>query len=161
MKNIKATLEQYGYPFKSKEHSQRVHEYQAKHHLSKYIKTYIYKEGKFGCPKMLRYQFTEDFKLNVSHLCCREMKKKPLDKWKEENGKSINITGMMRGEGGQRTNIDCIHIKDGKATKFHPLAKVTKDWEEWFIKEFDIKLCKLYYEPYNFKRTGTFTIVIK
>lgn len=25
---------------------------------------------------------------------------------------------------------------------------------EWFIKEYDIKLCELYYPPYNFKRTG-------
>lgn len=153
-KSIKATLEEVGYPFKSKEHSQRVHEYQRNHKIGSYIQTYIYKDGKFGCPKMLRYQFTEDFKLKVSHLCCREMKKNPSKKWAEENGKSINITGMMRQEGGQRTHIECINIKNGKATKFHPLAKVDSDWEEWFIEEYKIPLCKLYYPPYNFKRTG-------
>ena len=158
--NIKATLEEVGYPFKSKEHSQRVHEYQTKYEINDYLQRYI--DGKekngqpkqFQCPKMLRYQFSKDFKLKISHLCCKEMKKKPLNKWMAENNKSINITGMMKEEGGQRANIDCIHIKDGKATKFHPLAKVSKEWEEWFIEEYNIKLCKLYYEPYNFKRTG-------
>ena len=159
-KNIKATLEEVGYPFKSKEHSQRVYEYQVKHQIRPYLQRYIdgfQKNGEkkfFQCPQMLRYQFTEDFKLKVSHLCCREMKKKPLNKWMEENGKTINITGMMKEEGGQRTNIDCIHTKHGKVTKFHPLAKVTKEWEEWFIQTYNIKLCKLYYPPFNFERTG-------
>ena len=45
-------------------------------------------------------------------------------------------------------------IKNDKLVWFHPLAKVTHDWEEWFIKEHDIPLCKLYLEPYNFQRTG-------
>jgi len=160
LKNIKETLERVGYPFKSKEHSQKVYEYQVTHIVRPYIQRYIdgvQKNGEkkyFQCPDILKYQFTTDFKLKVSHLCCKELKKKPLDKWRDENGKSISITGMMRSEGGQRANIDCIHFKDGKVTKFHPLAKVTKDWEEWFIKEYDIKLCKLYYEPYNFEREG-------
>lgn len=159
-KNIKATLEEVGYPFKSKEHSQRVHEYQVKHQIRPYLQRYIdgvQKNGEkkyFQCPQMLRYQFTDDFKIKVSHLCCREMKKKPLNKWMEENRKSVNITGMMKKEGGQRANIDCIHFKNGKVTKFHPLAKVTKEWEEWFIEAYNIRLCELYYPPYNFTRTG-------
>ena len=159
-KNIRETLEKVGYPFKSKEHSQRVSEYQAKHEIRPYLQRYIdgvQKNGEkkfFQCPDILKYQFTTDFKLKVSHLCCKELKKKPLDEWKKKNGKTITITGMMRGEGGQRANIDCIHFKDGKVNKFHPLAKVTKEWEEWFIKEYNIQLCKLYYEPYNFDREG-------
>lgn len=35
-----------------------------------------------------------------------------------------------------------------------PLAVISKDWENWFIKENNIQLCELYYEPYNFERTG-------
>ena len=152
--NIKAMLEKVGYPFKSKEHSQKVSEYQAKHQIKPYLRKYIDGEGRFACPQMLKYQFTEDFKLKVSHYCCYELKKKPFKKWTKENNKSIVITGMMRDEGGQRTQIDCIHISNGKATKFHPLAKVNKEWEEWFIEKHDVKLCKLYYPPYNFERTG-------
>ena len=152
--NIHETLERVGYPFKSKEHSQKVKEYQAKHQIRPYLQKYIDGNGRFGCPKQLRYQFTEDFKLKISHLCCSEMKKKPQAEWQEENNKEIVITGMMRDENGQRTHIDCIHIKNGKATKFHPLAKVNHEWEKWFIDTYNVKLCKLYYAPYNFERIG-------
>lgn len=31
---------------------------------------------------------------------------------------------------------------------------ITKDWEEWFIKTYNIKICDIYKEPYNFPRTG-------
>ena len=31
---------------------------------------------------------------------------------------------------------------------------VDEDFENWFIEKNNIKLCKLYYEPFNFKRTG-------
>lgn len=28
------------------------------------------------------------------------------------------------------------------------------EWVDWYIKSRGIRLCKLYYPPYNFKRTG-------
>lgn len=157
--NIKAMLERVGYPFKSKEHSDFVRQYQYSHKMTKHLTDYIYGEGtkansKFSCPKRLRYQFTEDFKLKVSLNCCKELKKKPISKWAEENNKPITITGMMKEEGGSRDRIDCIMTRKGKIVKFHPLAKVTHEWEQWFIDEYNIELCKLYYPPYNFKRTG-------
>ena len=31
---------------------------------------------------------------------------------------------------------------------------LTEEWEEWFIKEFNIKICDIYKPPYNFTRTG-------
>ena len=31
---------------------------------------------------------------------------------------------------------------------------VDEDFEKWFIDQFNVKLCKLYYKPFNFKRTG-------
>ena len=63
---------------------------------------------------------------------------------------------MRREEGGQRANIKgCIITdKSGKAKKFHPLLVVSDEWEEWYLKERGIKLCPLYYPPFNFKRTG-------
>lgn len=160
-KNIRNLLEEVGYPFKSKEHSQRVYEYQQTHNLdpSTYLYDYVNATGRkegssFVCPKKLRYQFTEDFKLKVSHLCCYELKKKPFQDWMKENNKQITITGMMKDEGGQRTHLNCILMKKGKVIKFHPLVKVNKEWEEWYIKEYNVKLCDLYYPPYNFTRTG-------
>ena len=119
------------------------------------IKRFLEKK-EFGCPDMLRYQFTNEFNIPISRECCRKMKKEPRKKWAKQNGKSITITGMRAEEGGTRANIKgCIITdKNGKLKKFHPLVKVTNEWEEWFIKQYKIKLANLYYEPYNFERTG-------
>lgn len=61
---------------------------------------------------------------------------------------------MRKEEGGQRASINCIITKKEQLVKFHPLLVVSDKWENEFIKKFNIKLCKLYYPPYNFKRTG-------
>lgn len=62
----------------------------------------------------------------------------------------------MASEGGVRETIQSCIItdKNGKLKKFHPLLKVSEEWENWYIESRNIKLCKLYYSPYNFKRTG-------
>ena len=65
------------------------------------------------------------------------------------------MTGMRAEEGGNRARLGCI-ITDskGRLKKFHPLIKVDEQWEDWYIKERNIRLCELYYPPFNFKRTG-------
>lgn len=159
-KNIKNILEEYGYPFKSKEHSQRIYEFN-RNSKAPFLKRYITgidKNGNstiFKCPKKLLYQFEERGKYKYSHMCCFKLKKEPAVKWQKENNKSIVITGMKRVEGGNRVNINCIVTsKSNKLKKFHPLTVVTDEWEDWFIETHNIKLCKLYYPPFNFKRTG-------
>ena len=125
-KNIRQMLEEYGYPFKSKEHSLYVSEYQRMGERSACYDRYLFPEDKrkkYGCPKILRYQFTPEFNLKISKKCCDELKKKPLKKWMKENDKTFCITGMIREEGGSRINISCINLKQ---KKFHPLAPVTK-----------------------------------
>ena len=66
------------------------------------------------------------------------------------------MTGMMAEEGGLRESVKSCVItdKDGNLKKFHPLLKVTSEWEEWYIKKRNIRLCDLYYPPYSFERTG-------
>lgn len=159
-KPIRETLEKYGYPFKSKLHAKRVHEYHARFNMSATIQNYINgrrKDGsksRFKCPNILKYQFTDKSPFNISHLCCEKLKKQPVKKWIEATGKNIGITGMRKEEGGERVKITCLLIKNGKAIKFHPLAVVSDEWEEWFVRKYDIELASLYYEPYNLKRTG-------
>lgn len=155
-KNIVDTLNKVGYPFKSKEHSLKVGQYQKGSRCKSVMK---YKEGyfkgsKYQCPEMLLYQYEDDFKLKLSNKCCYEFKKKPFKKWEKENNKGIAITGMMKDEGGQRTSLNCIVYKNDKAVKFHPLAKVNKQWCDWFIETYNIEICSLYKPPYNFERTG-------
>lgn len=158
-KPIKQVLEKYGYPFKSKEHSLYLNIYQTKGDVSKTYQRYINPNEKrlsFGCPNVLKYQFNKDFKLKVSNKCCYKLKKEPAKKWAKENNKTITLTGMRKEEGGTRANIKgCILTdKNGNLNKFHPLLVVNEDFENWFISKFNIKLCRLYYEPFNFKRTG-------
>ena len=107
-------------------------------------------------PKCLHYQMAKEFNLKISDRCCYELKKRNVKKWQNENNKSIVITGMKHDEGGTRKAIKgCILTdKNGNVIKFHPLLVVNNDFENWFIAKNSIKLCDLYYSPYNFKRTG-------
>lgn len=160
---VRPMLERDGYPFKSKKHSEILAIYQ------KYQTT----EGRLGiqhylhisddgvkwssqnsCPERLKYQFTPDFKLKVSDKCCERMKEEPLKKWAKENGRNIAIIGIMSDEGGRRFNSKCLVFKSDKIQAFQPLSPVTKKWEDWLVSQYNIKLCKLYSEPYNFDRTG-------
>lgn len=150
-RNIRKTLEEYGYPFKSKEHSLRVDQFN-KGSNANFIKKYI--EGwnsKFKCPKILLYQFEEKGKYNYSNRCCYRLKKSLLHNKQKELGLKMNITGMRQEEGGNRERLSCL-TNNGKS--FHPLIVCSEEWENWFIDKYNIKLCELYYPPYNFKRTG-------
>lgn len=150
---IKKILEEYGYPFKSKHHSYMVKMYQ-KLGRSEGVVNYL-GEGKAlnrYCPNKLKYQFSESFNIKISDMCCKKMKEEPMINWQKENNRTIAITGIMPDEGGRRTKSVC--LTDGKYKLFNPLVKVNKEWEDWFINKYQIKLCKLYYPPYNFNRTG-------
>jgi 3'-phosphoadenosine 5'-phosphosulfate sulfotransferase (PAPS reductase)/FAD synthetase len=154
--NIKNMLETYGYPFKSKEHSKRLEMYQ-NGSSSEWVTNYLdeHKISKFKCPKVLLYQFNKNYHIKISDKCCQKLKKDVIHNYEKDNNKKCGITGMRNSEGGQRAHINCILLdKKGNLKRYHPLAKVTDDWCEWFIDKYNIKLCKLYYEPFNFKRTG-------
>lgn len=155
--NIKQMLNKYGYPFKSKDHSDVVRSYQSLGMQSKVVQEYLgYGKKEFRlCPNILRYQFEEPLPFKVSKECCHQLKKRPSHKYSVETGRTITITGMLRDEGGARSNIDCILTNSkGEVIKFHPFAKVTNDFIDWLIKRENIELCELYYPPFNFKRTG-------
>lgn len=154
-KNISDTLKEVGYPFKSKEHSQKLYEYK-KGYRSKSHLCYFRElpDGFAPCPKKLMYQKEPEFTLNISHKCCLEFKKNPAKEYAKQSKRSITITGMIKAERGQRTHINCAFIKNDKLQKFHPLAVVTKEFEDWYIESRKIRLCDLYYPPYNFTRTG-------
>lgn len=154
---IKPMLERVGYPFKSKLHSHLLSIYNNSG-LTNAVKKYLGEiEGniKFICPNILKYQFTKDFNIKCSEKCCTKLKKDPMKKWQKENNRSIVLTGMRKEEGGAREKLTCIITdKQNKLVKFHPLIVVNDDFENWFINKYNIELCKLYREPFNFKRTG-------
>lgn len=155
-RNIKNTLEQYGYPFKSKIHSKWVDIYQ-RNGKNKATENYLgegEKELYRKCPQDLKYQFTDLCTLRISDKCCLKMKEEPFSNWQKENNKQIRIVGVMRAEGGRRMKAKCLAFKGNKLSHFQPLAVISKEWEEWFIDQYNVNLCRLYYEPFNFERTG-------
>ena len=158
---IKKMLEEEGYPFKSKEHSNRVDIYNRYGMDCITVPRYLGEIDGYGtrysCPKILRYQFTDEFKehLKISDKCCLRMKEEPLAKWAKENNKTCRILGIMPSEGGRRATTKCLAFRNnGKFLSFHPLVPVTKEWEDWFIKEYKIDISDIYKEPYNRERTG-------
>lgn len=161
--SIKTMLEKDGYPFKSKAHSKLLAIYQKykttenRPGLQHYL--HISDDGKewgyiHSCPAMLKYQFTPDFNIKISDHCCKRLKEEPMDKWRKENKKPYAIIGVMASEGGRRTKSKCLAFSRDKLLAFQPLVPLTKEWENWFIDAYNIKICDIYKEPYNFVRTG-------
>lgn len=151
---IKQMLETDGYPFKSKEHSHLVEQYQKSRTTTPSLLEYINGGKMHDCPKILRYQFTPEFKMKVSERCCSRLKKDPIKQWQKMHKKPYGILGIMPNEGGQRSFAQCLAFKNNKLKNFQPLVPVTKQWENWFIEEHSVRLCDIYRPPYNFTRTG-------
>lgn len=154
---IKPMLEKYGYPFKSKEHSNIVKVYQNSG-LTKSVTKYLDENDtsrQSHCPKCLKYQFTDENTLNISNKCCYKLKKDVARDYERDTSHPYAITGMRRGEGGQRRAVQgCLTHKGTSKMKFHPLMPLDDGFEKWYIETRNIQLCKLYYPPFNFERTG-------
>lgn len=125
---IKQMLQEVGYPFKSKEHSQYVLRYQSKGFYYRTVRVYVGKDVKQNgkpcfreCPKILRYQFTDENKLKISDRCCEELKEKPLDNWAKENKKPYKILGLMREEGGGVTESVALLLEAENSKRSNPL----------------------------------------
>ena len=161
---IKPTLEEVGYPYKSKYHSKILATYQRSgmdgmESVTNYLQLTIPKSGAIKhsqhlCPQILMHQFTPEYKLKVSAKCCDKLKKEPIHKWQREHNKPFAIIGIMPDEGGQREDAKCLAFTGNKLKAFQPLVPVTKKWEDWFINEYGIEICDIYKPPYNFDRTG-------
>ena len=156
---IKPMLEKEGYPFKSKQHSHILDIYRRHGFNCISVPRYLgSREGygdRYRCPKLLQYQFSDEFKLKVSDKCCLRMKEEPLNNWAKQNNKNCRILGIMPSEGGRRSTTKCLAFRNnGKIISFHPLAPVTKAWENWFISKYNIAISDIYKDPYNRERTG-------
>ena len=153
---IKPMLEKEGYPFKSKNHSECVAVWN-KDHNSEWARKYVNHEYNYGdqkCPLILKYQFTEECSLKISDKCCENLKEKPIADWQKRNNRPYGILGLMREEGGRRSGAQCMAMLNGKLKNFQPLVAVTKEWEKWFIDQYDVEICDIYKPPYNLERTG-------
>ena len=150
-------LENEGYPFKSKDHSKYVRQYQVyrRHNESTY--EYANRIGahtrKFSCPQMLACQFEPDYPLKISEKCCDRLKKDIGFQCMVKSGIQWTVTGILAAEGGVRTRAGCI-TTGGKVNRFHPLFPVSTEWVDWYIQSRNLRLGELYYPPFCFARTG-------
>lgn len=156
--NVCDIWRKFGYPMKSKQHSHILHIYQNSGKTIS-VKKYLQETPgnmKFVCPKKFRHQFTPDFKIKVSDMCCNKMKKKTARDYETECGLTIAITGMRASEGGQRSNLSkcAVFSQNEKLKRFSPLLVVPDSFVEWFVEKFEVELCELYKPPFNFRRTG-------
>ena len=156
---IKQMLERDGYPFKSKRHCHNVDIFQRDGWTKTNIMYLDLDPDKHWstwkrCPKVLQYQFSDDFKLRLSNKCCDRLKKEPVRKWQRERARPYSIIGITRDEKGVRESSVCLVFRNGRFKSFQPLVAVTKEWENWFIEEYNIRLPLVYYPPFNFDRTG-------
>lgn len=145
-----------GLPFKSKYHSNILSVYQNSG-VTKSVAHYLSDEfhSSYSCPKILRYQFSQYFTMKVSSKCCDRLKKEVSKKWQEENKIAWAITGIRMAEGGLRgIHGGCMTTIKRGLYKFHPLKPLDDKFIQDFIDHFKIHICKLYHEPFNFKRTG-------
>lgn len=153
--NIKQMLETYGYPFKSKEFSQVLNRFK-RLGRTKSVNRFLSLDGMLACHKKLLYLFDNEQNINISDECCNKLKKEPLEFYTKTYNKNIAIIGITNDDKGRRNdfgNSGC--IKNYKThINFYPLRVVTQEFENYFIKQYNIKLCDLYYPPYNFERTG-------
>lgn len=159
--DIKEMLRQEGYPFSSKRFSETLCKYQRDGASGSWVKHYlgIHEDGKqwkgnYKCPGSLKYCFSPDFNIKVSDKCCKYMKENVLDNWLKANGYKYHIIGLMAEEGGRRQSVGCLAFKSGKFRAFQPLAPLTKEWENWFIEKYEVRICDIYKPPYNYQRTG-------
>lgn len=152
--NIYQMLRKDGFPFKSKEHSKKLEDYQH-NRCPNTVNKYIANKDGFGCPKVLRYQFSDQFNIKISEKCCYRLKKQIALRFQSEYNKPIRIVGLRQAEGGQRANHKGCLVFDGNKLKtFKPINPMSDEWIKWYINERDIRLCELYYEPFNFDRVG-------
>ena len=85
--NIKKMLEEEGYPFKSKQHSVYVAQFQrgkVMNCVNHYLGIGKQWSTRKTCPKILRYQFEDGLPFKVSDKCCKRLKTDPLHKWQRE-----------------------------------------------------------------------------
>lgn len=148
-------LESEGYPFKSKHHADTLARF-ARNGMTKWIERYykgmdIY--GAYRCPNILKYQFEEPLPFRISDKCCDRLKKDPIHRFEKERHKLNAIIAVRSGEGGRRATAKCLAFQDNRL-HFQPFAVITEEWIDWYIAKRNIQLCKLYYPPYNFTRTG-------
>ena len=95
--------------------------------------------------------------INISDKCCTWAKKKPVHEWIKENQIELNIFGVRKAEGGQRSAAykSCFteNAKGSGVDEYRPLFWLKKEDKEEYERHFEIKHSACY-AVYGLLRTG-------
>ena len=148
--NFRQVIEKYGYPFISKEVSQRIYEVKSckdrggnYKELSQYkrLKDPQYKQ--FRCQ---RYSFFLDAPFKITHKCCNVMKKAPIHAFSKQS-KRVAITGQMANESKLRLQKwlqNGCNAFEGKNPVSNPMSFWTEQDVLRYIKEHDLPIASVY-----------------
>lgn len=154
--NIKQMLEKVGYPFKSKDFAQKVSRFN-RIGKTKSIKRFLEFDGILACPNKLKYLFENKnaTKFIISDKCCENLKENVLIETAKKINRNIAVIGLTGDEKGRRNQYHKNCWIDYKIKKmFYPMRILNNDFINMFIDKYNIKLCKLYYPPFNLIQTG-------
>lgn len=106
--------------------------------------------------KWIHFTDKDFFPQKVSNRCCDYFKKMPSKDYEKETGRKA-IVGTMADESMLRLQSWISHscnMFDGNKIQSRPLS-IWKESDIWeYIKQYDVKICELYYRGYE--RTGCF-----
>lgn len=168
---VPSAIAKYGYPFFSKDYSNRISRFQ--HHDFNWDKGTIEEladkypncqdtlswwcgtKGRFSVSKVMRDYISEnppDFP--ISDKCCYYAKKKPSADMEKGIKADLVCLGIRRAEGGVRASISqCFNSGKGKADKYYPCFWWTDEDRTAFEQTYNIVHSDAY-TVYGFKRTG-------
>lgn len=94
-------------------------------------------------------------KFKISNKCCLYAKKKPAQKYKEDNEFDLNMYGVRRAEGGARGSAykTCFSVKDKGVDEYRPIFWYLNQDKELYEEHYEIKHSDCY-SKYGLKRTG-------
>lgn len=150
---FRKVIETYGYPFISKEISEKIYSRNLAHkngHRS-YVDdliegTRITKNGKKSIVDVSRWAFMSDAYFQISHKCCQVMKKNPTQAYTRQTHR-FQITGEMAEESLLRKQNWLMHgcnMYDNKHPKSTPMAFWTEQDVLQYIKENNTPIASVY-----------------
>jgi len=142
--NFKKVLKIHGFPLVSKEVSQKANELK-KTNGKTTRNTRMYGDKKGNGRLSTKWRFLAEQEFDVTHKCCKILKKDPLNKWAKENG-LIPVIALMQDESMLRQQLALYGKDDGK--KVYPFLR--SEWTEediWnYAKLHGIRFAECYYD---------------
>jgi 3'-phosphoadenosine 5'-phosphosulfate sulfotransferase (PAPS reductase)/FAD synthetase len=152
-KNFRKVIEDYGYPFISKEVSHKIHDCRTTESKGKesYVRrqlngTYVSKNGKTNMVNIAKWGFTVDAPFKISHMCCNVMKKQPTTEYTKKTGRQP-ITAQLAEESVLRRSTWMKHGCNAFGAK-KPMSNPMSFWREQdvlqYIRTREIEIASVY-----------------